>query len=643
MGSRAAALGLVAAVLSAAGCKAPFALGGSPFDLDGWAEMLRPARPEGGRGTPTMTGDAVVLAEAGTPPAQDRASRAGFWSTAPEAASATPTATSPADAVPASATQAAATGPELPDPVTVPEAQPEEKAPAQAPPPAPAKLPVPEKLPAPTPKGPAAAAPPAAALGSAIPAGPRAKLTLDRLISLTLQANPDLQSALARTHLAEATLARANAEFYPLLSWNENYQASNNLLNKFQFYLLQQEHNANVLFNVPHLDQGNLRGQIEHTTQNVFNFPTGMVDNLQTQLQVQETIYNGGLRLARSRAAEADAEAARYGLTAVQNRLVFNVAEAYYRLYQANALLQVRRETVRQVESQLETVQSRIRAQTATRSELFQVEVRLSEVREALITARNQVELSWAVLENLVGARLEGLGLPATLPPAPWSDHAQVTEAAVDQVLENAESADGAEVEAAVATALGQRPELAQGESQRRAAEHRVRAAQASKYGSLSAVADYDHYNGRSPSSSDTFFTGLAFSLNLFDGCRTRSAVRQAQAQVHEIIAANRRTQLDIELDVRRAFLALKDARERLKVTTSAVRDAEENMRSKESLFANQTATLTELLNAQVALTDARVRDTRARAEVEIARAELERAVGRLSRFLAPCTAHACP
>jgi outer membrane protein TolC len=119
--------------------------------------------------------------------------------------------------------------------------------------------------------------------------------------------------------------------------------------------------------------------------------------------------------------------------------------------------------------------------------------------------------------------------------------------------------------------------------------------------------------------------------------------VRQAEAQVHEVIARNRRLQLDIELDVRRAYLQRKDARERLTVTSLAVRDAAENLRQVESHYASQTATTTEVLAAQVALSDARVQDVQVRADVEIANAELERAIGRLAQFLHPCAAQAAP
>jgi outer membrane protein len=447
------------------------------------------------------------------------------------------------------------------------------------------------------------------------------ELTLAMVIDMTLAANPDLQTASARAQLAEATIARARADFFPLLGLNENYQASNNLFRRFGF-ILSQEYSLR--------DHALL---LLHTPQ--------VLDQFQSELHLQQDIYTGGLRMANLHAAQADQQASRFALAAVQNRIVFAAAEAYYRLFQTGVLVGVRREAVAQVESQLRAVQARVRAQTATRSDQLQVELRLAEVREALITARNAEELSWAVLENSTGVRLAEYRMPAALPPAPWDDHSRTAESAVARYLPGHAGADeaggtnGSEVDSAIADALANRPEVAQGQSQKQAAEHRVRAAKSGKYPTLGAVADYDHFTG-SIGMTDTFFVGLAASLNLFDGRRTRSSVEQAKARVREAAANNRRIQLDIELDVRRAYLSLKDARERLRVTDTAVRDAEENLRQAQSRFETQTATVTELLDAQLAVSDTRVRQVRSQAEVEIARAELERAIGRFTRFLAP-------
>src|SRR5262249_54580006 len=230
-------------------------------------------------------------------------------------------------------------------------------------------------------------------------------------------------------------------------------------------------------------------------------------------------------------------------------RLVFQGAGAYSRLFQARALVRVREETVRQVEKQLENVQAKFKAQTATRSDVLMVEVRLSEAREARITSGNRVELAWAVLENVTGVPLAGRTLPEKLPPAPWSAHVDGGVAAVGEGA----GACAPPLEAAVAEAVARRPELGEINSRIASAQHLVRAAEAGKKPTLSCVADYDIYSGsfHAKDTQNSFFVGLAFSVNLFDGGRTLASVRQAKARVRELSAQEQRVRLDVILDVR--------------------------------------------------------------------------------------------
>ena len=75
-------------------------------------------------------------------------------------------------------------------------------------------------------------------------------------------------------------------------------------------------------------------------------------------------------------------------------------------MFQARELAADRQQSVRQVEQHLEIVRRRERADTAVKSDVLTVQVRLAEATEALITARHQHDLAWAVLENVCGTRI---------------------------------------------------------------------------------------------------------------------------------------------------------------------------------------------------------------------------------------------
>ena len=385
---------------------------------------------------------------------------------------------------------------------------------------------------------------------------------------------------------------RAHAEFYPKLGISEDYGVTNNPVRAFMFQLNQS--------------QFNLAGD--------FNHP-GTKDNFQTELLLQQNIYAGHRRQHEVHAAAAQRCSSIHNLAALQNQLVFHAAEAYYRLLQADALLDVRAEAVQQVQQHLNIVESRYRNETAVKSDVLSVEVRLAEVREALITARNSRELAWAILENVAGSTIARKPLPKSIAPAPWGDH-------VD------------ELESAIAEAQTLRPEVAALACRRQAASEQIQIAEAGKRPTADALASYDVFTRDFTRGNDSYFVGLIVSLNLFDGGRTCSDVEQAMARVRELRAREQRLLLDIELDVRQSHLNLLDARERLDVATQAIGQAGESLREIEVRYRSQAASITELIDSQVALSNARVRRANAAAELEIARASLQRAVGRLSDSL---------
>ncbi len=419
------------------------------------------------------------------------------------------------------------------------------------------------------------------------------QLTLDEVIAVTTRSNPDLYTASAQIEIAEAVLERARADFYPRLGISEDYGASDNPVRAFMFQLNQARFS--------------LGGDLNHP---------GTEDNFQTQLLLQHNLYSGNRRQHQVHAAEAQRCSSLHNLAALQNQLVFHAAEAYYRLLQADALLAVREEAVQQVQQHLAIVQSRYRNETAVKSDVLSVEVRLAEVQEALISARNSRELAWAVLENVAGSTIARRPLPRQIAPAPWG-------ANVD------------EVESAVAEAQSQRPEVAAMSFRRQAAGEQILIAKAGKRPTADALASYDVFTDDFVQGNDSYFVGLIVSLNLFDGGRTCWDVEQAMARVRELRAQEQRLLLDIELDVRQSHLKVLDARQRLEVATHAISQAAESLREIEVRYRSQAASITELIDSQVALSNARVRRANAEAELEIARASLSRAIGRLANSLA--------
>ncbi len=420
-------------------------------------------------------------------------------------------------------------------------------------------------------------------------------LSLGEVVATALNSSPDLASAGERIAQADSALARARAEFFPKLTVGEFYGASNIPALSFLFLINQRA-----------LSVKSFGGTLASTA---------FVNNLSSYALLHQNIYAGGRRVETERSAADIKLAQAHALDAARNELVFRAAEAYYRLIQARDLIRIRELEYEQVGKHLTIAQARYDAGTAVESDVLTVKVRLAEVREALISSRNNLELGWSLLENVTGCRFPRRDLPAAIPAAPWASRV-------------------GQVEAAVAESMARRPEISESSNRQSAAAHDVEATKAGKRPTIDFFGLYSTFSGDSRYGGNGLFAGLLAQWTIFDGHRTKSEVCRAEARVRELQANHRRLMLDIELETRQSIVRLADAQERLNVARQAVEQARRSLSEIESRYRAQTSTITQLIDAQVALSNARVRRSSALVDLEIARASIERSLGGFSSLV---------
>lgn len=418
-------------------------------------------------------------------------------------------------------------------------------------------------------------------------------ITLSGVIQAAIESNPDLRSAVERIRIADATLTKARADFYPKLTLTEAVVDTN--IAGLAFFLEINQRRLSLSQN--------------------FNNP-GFVGNISTLLTLQYKLYTGGRRTAEAQGANELRKAAALSLAAARNEMIYGVAEAYYRLLQAREIVKSRAAAVEQVKRHASFVQSRFDNGTAVRSDVLTVDVRLAEAQEGLITATNQMELTWLILENVTGRRFSHDLMPGN-EPAPWSAHAEAVEAAVNE-------------------AISRRPDVGAGHSDVRAAVHQIEAARAARRPTVDFIGNFSTFSLNRNSGGDGLFLGLIASMNLFDGHRLKAEVARASAHERELEAQQQRLIMDVELEVRRAFVALNDAEGRLAVSGRAAAQADQSLHEIEDRYNDDKVTITQLIDAQAANINARVRRSNAAADVEIARAGMERVLGRLTECPMP-------
>jgi outer membrane protein TolC len=123
---------------------------------------------------------------------------------------------------------------------------------------------------------------------------------------------------------------------------------------------------------------------------------------------------------------------------------------------------------------------------------------------------------------------------------------------------------------------------------------------------------------------------GLVLNWKIFSGLSTKAKVEQSRAILKEMLARDRETTNQIELDVRKAWLKLQEARARLKVTKDSVARAEESYKLVSLQYQGGSSDITRLLNSELDMNRARVRHTAAYYDLQKAKARLSMAMGRL-------------
>jgi outer membrane protein TolC len=413
-------------------------------------------------------------------------------------------------------------------------------------------------------------------------------LTLDDALRLAIENNPDIATARHRASAARAGIAQADASLWPRVTVGAGYSASDNPVQAFMMDLNQR----NLAFG-PSTD---------------FNDPD-VTDNIDGRVIASYTIYNGGRETAQREAARFLAEAAEHNIDVARQDLIFEVTRSFHTIQKARAFRLAAEQSVSSMESNLKIARARLETGNALKTDVLDAEVRLAEARENAVRTINAVKLAEAVFCNAVGARLDQ-------PVTAAEERFQTVDA-------------DAQSSAAAAPDVSGRPELAAMHKAIAAAEKHVRSAQSGYRPRVNAFASYDLNSGNGTDYADSWVAGVSVEVDVFDGFLTRGRVNEATARLDAAREQLRNLEMNLQLEARRAQLNLEEARARLDTTARAVQQAEESLAITKDRYANGLALLTQVLDAETALTAARQRRAAAETDVRIAIAAFDKAIGR--------------
>lgn len=416
-----------------------------------------------------------------------------------------------------------------------------------------------------------------------------AALSLEQCIQAGLTHAPDIKLAVSRLAAARSAVKSAESAYYPWLSVSSALVQSDNPPLAFMMTLNQRRLDMRDPAFDPN-DPGDTR-------------------NLNASIGAQYRLFDGGRRGLDHAMAELGASVADENLNAIRNELVHQIARAYYGAMKAKTFISVMEESVQTAAESLRIARERYLAGAALETDVLNLEVQKSQSSEDLVRARNGLLMAIAALNAAIG-----------------SDLATADNIAVENRELPAAPADGD-----IAGTVAQRPEF---KAMQQVAAIRLKSFQKAvrEYAptiNLFGSSDWD--SNVSIAFEQSYIVGVMAQLNIFDGFRTRSAIREARAQADAALADQAKVFNQLKLDLIQAGIEVKEATERATVTRMGVISAERALQITHDRYQNGAAVVVDLIVAQTGLTAMRARDTFAHYDCLVALSNLARAKGDLA------------
>ncbi len=416
------------------------------------------------------------------------------------------------------------------------------------------------------------------------------RLTVEQALDLALENSKALHASLMRVNHADARASETNANRLPSLRVTGAYTR---------------------LSNVPPFTVA-LPPQLGG---NSFTLAPSLVNNYTLKASLEQPLFTGFKLDAAGSAADLAARAAEQDLARDRADVLYQVRAAYWSLFKATEFKKVIDETVEQVKAHLRDVQSMMDQGMVTTNDVLKVQVQLSDAQVRQIEANNNVQLAMIGLNNLIGIPLQ-------------------TRIIIDSEVGRPSDTHDQNLDALIAQALEQRPEVKAMEYRVKAADAGVRAARGGWWPQVFLAANY-YYNRPNQriqpvqdAFKDTWDITIAVSLDIWNWGKTLHQSDQAHAQLEEARDALSQLKDAVTLEVTQSFLNLHQAKERIRVAEQGVQQAQENYRITHKRFREGLAQNSDLLDAEVALLQARTTYTQARVDFELAAAHLQKAIG---------------
>jgi len=414
------------------------------------------------------------------------------------------------------------------------------------------------------------------------------EFTLEQLIRIALDNQPQIRSAQAALEGANARVGIARAGYFPQISSTALYARQTS----------------------------NVAGGVNPATGNIQrrSVSGSSVNRQDFTARFSQNVFDSFRREWNVQAAREDQSAAKFDLSTTRQDVVLNVQTAYYNYLLARRLVDVNQESVQRNFQNLERARGFFEVGTRPKIDVTRAQVDLANAELALVRARNAVAVTFATLNNAIGepehtlyrvaAELEIP--PQTVKPEDW--------------LSTLEESNR--------LALENRTELRALRARVRSAEASLTLAKRNFLPSLSADANWN-YRGQELPYAPNWTVGGTLTVPILNP-PLFSQVNEAAADLASAQASEEITAQNIVLEVQQSFVDLVSARERIRTSDVLLTQARENLALAQGRYQVGVGPLIDVTDAELALTQAESENIQAIVDFKLSEARLRKAMGLL-------------
>ncbi len=329
-------------------------------------------------------------------------------------------------------------------------------------------------------------------------------------------------------------------------------------------------------------------------------------DQYTSSLTLSQNIYDFGKTSSQVKIQRFNLDSANSDLETTKVQIILNVKQAYYGVLQAARNRDVAEESTRQYQQHLEQARGFFDVGTKPRYDVITAEVNLSNAQLNLITADNALKIARVNLNNAMG-----------VPDAP-------AYTIGDTLAFNKYELT---LDAALARAMVNRPDIRSLILRRQAAEENVSLARTGFYPALTGNAAYN-WAGTSFPLESGWNIGVALSVPIFNGFLTTHQVEEAEANLNVARANEEILRQSVVLDVQQSYLNMKQYEDSIATADLAVRQATENLDIANGRYAAGVGNPIEVTDAQLTYSNAKLAYIQALTNYNVAHASLLKAMG---------------